>query len=330
VAAEATAKGPEMCRRSLAAFTPLFFPCLVSSLTAAGSQDLVLRHNASRRACIRDAYGRRTCTGAQATSFLQIIDSSLESVFASLREETPDEVNEQISKSMIYAASGPIERAIPERCAALLVTLVVEIPVAFIISSGAKDLRKIIGTERYSLLMAFLPLTSAISGNVGLQASTLTTRAISHGDCTRENYLEWLHIEMCTAALLAIILGVVVGLLAQVWTGSVLETGADCGFALTVGFAQVLSVLIAGLTGTCSPVIFSFLFHRDAGKWAGPMETAIQDIAGSFAMVYVAQALLLKCIKWKLSPESPKHTASGLDDSGESAFANEGSVSRQV
>jgi hypothetical protein len=42
-------------------------------------------------------------------------------------------------------------------------------------------LKQLVGPDRYTLLMAFLPLTSAISGNVGLQASSLTTRAISHG-----------------------------------------------------------------------------------------------------------------------------------------------------
>lgn len=44
-----------------------------------------------------------------------------------------------------------------------------------------QDLKELVGPERYTLLMGFLPLTSAISGNVGLQASSLTTRAISHG-----------------------------------------------------------------------------------------------------------------------------------------------------
>mmetsp|Transcript_86632 Transcript_86632/g.226106 ORF Transcript_86632/g.226106 Transcript_86632/m.226106 type:complete len:80 (+) Transcript_86632:171-410(+) len=71
---------------------------------------------------------------------------------------------------------------------------------------------------------------------------------------------------------------------------------------MTVGLAQAFSIAIAGLTGTCAPLLFSFIFHGDAGKWAGPMETAIQDIAGSFAMVYVAQALLLQFVRLGLSP----------------------------
>jgi len=174
--------------------------------------------------------------------------------------------------------------------------------VALIISGGSKDLRRLIGVERYTLLLAFLPLTSAISGNVGLQASTLTTRAISHGDCTKATYLRWLRAELLTAALLSVVTGLAVALLALLWTHATFEEGWDVGFAITVGLSQAFSIAIAGLTGTCAPLIFTFIFHGDAGKWAGPMETAVQDVAGSFAMVYVAQWVLLQCIRLGLSP----------------------------
>jgi len=203
-----------------------------------------------------------------------------------------------------YAAAGPWGRAFPERCIALLVTLSIEIPVAFIITSGSKDLSHLIGPDRYALLMAFLPLTSAISGNVGLQASTLTTRAISHGDCCRSSYRRWLLQEVSTAGHLAVFVGLVVGLVALLWTWSAFEVGPDAGFAMTVGFAQAFSIAVAGLTGTCAPLLFTFIFHGDAGKWAGPMETAVQDVAVSFAMVYMEQGSLVQCIRLGLSPAS--------------------------
>ncbi len=42
-----------------------------------------------------------------------------------------------------------------------------------------------------------------------------------------------------------------------------------------------------------STLIFTFIFHRDSGKWGGPLETAIQDIVGSFAMVILSYHLLV-------------------------------------
>jgi len=66
-----------------------------------------------------------------------------------------------------YLAMGVLARAFPERFSALVVTLLVEIPTLFIISGGSDQLCQLIGRRRYQLLIAFLPLTSAISGNVG-------------------------------------------------------------------------------------------------------------------------------------------------------------------
>lgn len=218
--------------------------------------------------------------------------------------QTDDDLNEELEKNRRYARAGAFGRALPERYFALLVTLLVELPVAFIISGGSTELKAQIGIGRYTLLMAFLPLTSAISGNVGLQASTLTTRAISHGDCSRANWGRWLRTEMATAGLLALFVGLAVGLLALCWTAASIDVGLDVGFALTVGVSQAFSVAIAGLTGTCAPLLFSFVFRRDAGKWAGPLETAVQDIAGSFAMVFIAQVLLMEFMRLGLSPET--------------------------
>lgn len=194
-----------------------------------------------------------------------------------------------------------MRRAFPERSLALLVTLALEIPVAFIITGGSQGLKQLVGPDRYTLLMAFLPLTSAISGNVGLQASSLTTRAISHGSCDKTTYCSWMRLEVATAGLLSIATGFAVALLALVWTW-VQFPGPDIGFALTVGVSQAFSIIVAGITGSIAPVIFSFIFHGDAGKWAGPMETAVQDVAGAFGVVYIAQLIMMACVKLGLSP----------------------------
>lgn len=177
--------------------------------------------------------------------------------------------------------------AIPERLFALLVTMILEIPVLLMISGGSDALCMLIGRRRYQLLIGFLPLTSAISGNVGLQASTLTTRAISHLHVTPESYWHWLITEIGAALYLGGGMGFFLGSIAFA------AAGMDLSFGLTIAIAQVLSILTAGCTGTLAPLIFSFIFRRDSGKWGGPLETAVQDIVGSFAMVCVSYQILL-------------------------------------
>ena len=92
-----------------------------------------------------------------------------------------------------------MKRAFPERMFALTVTLIFEMPIIFLISGGSEQLCGLIGRTKYTTLVAMLPIVSAISGNVGLQASTLTTRAISHGQVKVENYTAWLAKEIGAA-----------------------------------------------------------------------------------------------------------------------------------
>jgi magnesium transporter len=146
---------------------------------------------------------------------------------------------------------------------------------------------QLIGRRKYNLLIGLIPLTSAISGNVGLQASTLTTRAISHAHVTRLNYLSWLTNEVGSALYLGCAMGVTLGSIAFV------ASGYDISFAMTIFVAQVISIITAGITGTLAPLIFTFIFQRDSGKWSGPLETAVQDIVGSFAMMVISYHILL-------------------------------------
>lgn len=165
--------------------------------------------------------------------------------------------------------------------------MLLEIPVLLMITGGSDALCQLIGRTRYHLLIGFLPLTSAISGNVGLQASTLTTRAISHSHVTSTEFMPWFWDEVGAAACLGVGMGVVLGSLAFV------GSGMDMPFAFTIFVAQFISIVTAGITGTFAPLLFSFFFRRDSGKWGGPLETAIQDIVGSFAMVVISYRILL-------------------------------------
>jgi len=230
-------------------------------------------------------------------SLVRMSTSSMRPPFVAEVEDLPDA--EQ------YAMAGSMARACPERYIALLLTLAIEIPVTLLVGTGSSSLVSHIGIDRYTLLMAFLPLTSAISGNVGLQASTLTTRAISTKHCTRATLGKWFCTEVGAAMILSVACGFAVFLLAFLWTCLDNSKPTDLGFAITIGLAQVFSISVAGLTGTLAPIMFSMVFKRDAGKWAGPLETAVQDIAGTFAIVYLAQWILIFFVKVGISSPAP-------------------------
>jgi magnesium transporter len=156
-----------------------------------------------------------------------------------------------------------------------------------VITERGDSLCQLVGRKKYNLLIGLLPLTSAISGNVGLQASTLTTRAISHAHVTQKSYTSWLFKEIGAALYLGIGMGTILGGIAY------FASGYDQSFAITIFTSQFVSILTAGITGTLAPLLFTFIFHRDSGKWGGPLETAVQDIVGSFAMMILSYKILL-------------------------------------
>lgn len=168
----------------------------------------------------------------------------------------------------------------------LCVTFLVEIPVLLIVAGGSGRLCSFIGKKRYELMMGFLPLSSAIAGNVGLQSSMLTTRAISHEHVTLQSFPQWLTNEIGTAFVLGFGMGSMLGLMACV------VSGGDFAFGITIMVAQIVSVVSAGCTGAVSPLLFSLIFRRDAEKWVAPLGTALQDVVGSFAMVILSYWML--------------------------------------
>ena len=214
------------------------------------------------------------------------LHSLAESVFSDIRSEGTDTRLSISNEAEVYRNCSAIQRAFPERSFALIVTLIFELPTLFLISGGSDRLCTLIGRKKYTTLIALLPLISAISGNVGLQASTLTTRAISHAQVRIDNYLVWMGKEIMAALYLGVAIGLVVASISYYGTYSF-------PFAFSIFVAQFIGILTAGVTGTLAPLLFTFILQCDSGKWGGPLETAVQDIVGSFAMIVVTYKIMM-------------------------------------
>jgi hypothetical protein len=141
---------------------------------------------------------RRSTLTLQALKEIDIATIA-ESVFSEIRSVSLASEAEISNEAELYGVCTAFQRAFPERSFALIVTLLFELPTLFLISGGSERLCNLIGRWKYTTLISLLPIISAISGNVGLQASTLTTRAISHGHVRVENYADWLRKEITAA-----------------------------------------------------------------------------------------------------------------------------------
>lgn len=208
-------------------------------------------------------------------------------------EGGPDSLPREQQDAFNLRKMGLLQRT-QIRIPALAVTLLVELVVAFVISRYADS-----GIFRkYPLLIAFQPVISAISGNVGLQSASINVRELAVGLTSGSgSVLSGIKTETKTGALLGLAMGVALGGIATVWYAPIIPnndshtwSGAVVfGFAICVG--QFISAWCAASSGAAAPLIFTKC-GLDPTTVAGPMETAIQDVLGSSLLLALSAALL--------------------------------------
>lgn len=134
------------------------------------------------------------------------------------------------------------------------------------------------------LLASFMPVISAVSGNVGLQAAAIVVRGLDTGHVSLRNAGRQIRRELTTALLLALVCGFVLGAVGAVWSQHV-------PFGIVIGVAMTCSMLTAGLMGTVIPMLSKRLGF-DPATTAGPFETAFQDVVGFAVFLWLASQLL--------------------------------------
>ena len=178
-----------------------------------------------------------------------------------------------------------------------MLTFLLEVPVVLMIVNGSDALCGVVGRKRYQLIMGLVPLSNAIAGSAGLQASAMTTRAIVRGLVTTDSYSSWFCSEFGVAVYLALMMSFLVGFV------SLLGTGFDIMFSVTMLLAQFLSILIAGCSGTCAPFLYSFVGGHNSCWWLEPIQASLQDIVGTLSMVVVSYYILLWTWPYSVEPE---------------------------
>jgi magnesium transporter len=159
----------------------------------------------------------------------------------------------------------------------LLGTMAIELFAGVVISRFDGVLRDVI------LLASFMPVISAVSGNVGLQAAAIVVRGLDTGHVSVANWAGTVRRELLTALTIAVVAGTVLGAVATVWSHRVI-------FGVVVGCALICSVLAAGAMGATIPMVSKRLGF-DPATTAGPFETAFQDVIGFTVFLWLAGLL---------------------------------------
>lgn len=193
-----------------------------------------------------------------------------------------EEFNEEIA-GLVGADAAEMDRRTPAQVARLRLpwligTMAIELLAGGIIARFGHILQEVI------LLASFMPVISAVSGNVGLQAAAIVVRGLDTGHVSLANWATAVRRELMTALTIALVAGLLLSVVAMVWSGQV-------PFGLVVGASMTCAIVTAGLMGTVIPML-SKRAGFDPATTAGPFETAFQDVIGFTVFLWMAQQLV--------------------------------------
>jgi len=157
--------------------------------------------------------------------------------------------------------------------------------------------RREFDASSYGALLAFVPMIGAMSGNSGIQISTVIVRGLATGDLAGSRVGLALRREGVISIIMAPVCGLTAALICRLGLPLIESVAQVSGpvpvpaVARAVGIGMTIAILIAGLLGIFLP----FLFRRigvDPAIASGPIVTTANDIL-SVATYLTLSTLLL-------------------------------------
>jgi magnesium transporter len=161
----------------------------------------------------------------------------------------------------------------------LLVNLGTATLAALVVAQFEATIRQIV------ILAALMPVVVSLGGNAGIQALTVTVRALALKQITRANTLRILVKELLTAGLNGVVLLIAGILLVLGWIG-------DLDLAVVFGAGIIMTIVVASLVGVAVPLVLERLGF-DPAVSSSVFVTTIADVFGFFAFLGLAALYLL-------------------------------------
>lgn len=138
----------------------------------------------------------------------------------------------------------------------------------------------------------FVPLIAAMSGNVGIQCSTILVRGMSTGTLSFSSGFEAIKKELRIGLMIGLAFGVLCGCVVYLLNYfGVYQLGAGpYALGATVSFGVLGACLVATVLGSFSPFFFS-RFRIDPAVASGPIVTAFNDVLSTFMFFIVARTV---------------------------------------
>ncbi len=142
----------------------------------------------------------------------------------------------------------------------------------------------------FTVVPFFVPLITGMSGNVGIQCSTILVRGIATGEISSGSKREAVIKELIIGLLIGIVFGLLCGSVVYLFSRfGIHDVGLE-SFALgtTVSAGVLGACLTATFLGTFSPFFFA-RFRIDPAVASGPIVTAFNDVLSTLMYFLVAK-----------------------------------------
>lgn len=139
-----------------------------------------------------------------------------------------------------------------------------------------------------AVLFTFNPLIAAMSGNVGVQSSSIIIRGLVTGEVSSHNMWRIIFRELQVGLLVGLVCGALVGtVVVLIWKASI----SIPLLAVTLGVAMCSGMLLAATLGALIPIVLNRL-GIDPAIATGPFVTTLNDITGMSTYIFIALTLL--------------------------------------
>ncbi len=136
---------------------------------------------------------------------------------------------------------------------------------------------------RYSALAVLLPVVAGQSGNTGAQALAVTMRGLALREIRLSSWMRVSRKEVAVAFVNGLAVAATTSAGVWVWSRST-------GLALVIGLSMVISMVAAGLSGACVPMVLTAL-KQDPAQSSSIILTTVTDIVGFFSFLGIATML---------------------------------------
>lgn len=223
-------------------------------------------------------------------SFLPVVDDD-QRLIGVISQEDVLEAMEDVADETFAKISGttqnvtykePIMKRFLARFPWLLVTLLAGLINVGIISSFQKRQGTFL-----TFILFFIPLITGMSGNIGLQCSTVLVRNIAFGLISNKTSKQMIYKELLTGITTGLIFGVFCGVLIFVlgFFTQILVVGNPVALGIIVGTGLLGACFSGSVLGVLSPIFFAKL-GIDPAIASGPIVAAFNDVL-SMTMYFV-------------------------------------------